>query len=119
MNKSALTMARVIFGLVVSMGTKAVAQNHLISRDSLAKNMDQHLVQELIDQQILLSSQKSDYYFLNKEKVMTIFQESNDQELIQFMKALEQLVSGSSEVNIKNPNEMVLTTQDRGNLQKM
>lgn len=119
MKKSSANISKALLALLVSVGTKALAQNSVVTVDVLVKsNLPQQNIQELINEEILLKTQSTQHFILNNEKVAAIINESGDQELIQFMQVLQDLAADSSKVSIKKLNEMILSTQDRGGLQK-
>lgn len=108
-------LVKSLLALLMSCGTKAFAQSHAISKQTLIKsNLDRATVKELLDEKILLRSKNNDELILNNVKIAEVLHQSNDQEVIQFLNWLKIMSIGKTDIKLKKPGGMVFSTQDGG-----
>lgn len=115
MKKQSALIKKAVFGLLVTLGSQAFAKDHVVTLETLQKNkIDEQVIQDLIDEKILLTTQIEGRYLLNDKKVDAIVETCEDKELKEFVLWLKSIVEDDSEVSTQKPGGMVITSQDGG-----
>jgi hypothetical protein len=106
---------KAIFGLVLAMGSSAFANVRFVSVQTLLENdIDSDTIQEMVDNKILLLTSTNGRYLVNSPKIEQIIAASDDKELKNFLVFLKSVVGEESDVQIKTPGGMIITSQDGG-----
>jgi hypothetical protein len=117
MKNQSTQIKKVVFGLIIALGTQAFAKNNLISVETLRKNqLDDQTIQELINQRILLMTRIDGQFSLNIKKVDDVVQTSDNQEMKEFVLWLKSVVEDSTDVTPQKPGGMTISSQDGGNV---
>lgn len=115
MKKQSALIKKAVFGLLVTLGSQAFAKDHVVTLETLQKNkIDEQVIQDLIDEKILLTTQIEGRYLLNDKKVDAIVETCEDKELKEFVLWLKSIVEDDSEVSTQKLGGMVITSQDGG-----
>ncbi len=118
MSKSKIEISNVLAGLIMIVGTKAVAQSYYVRSHTLEQILDAKTIAELVRWQVLLPNSTSDRFQYNSSQVIALLDNSSDPEADAFMSWLRTEVEKESIVNLRNSSEMQISTQDRDPRQK-
>jgi hypothetical protein len=118
MSKSKMELSRAMAGIIMLVGTKAVAANHFVRMYTLEKILDSGTISELVKSEILLPTPTSDRFQFNNNQVVAVLKESQDPETVEFMNWLRSEVEKESSVDFKKAVDMQRSTQDRDPRQK-
>jgi len=115
MKKPSARIKKAILGLAMTMGSSAYAKVSFISAQTLLANeVDPITIQEMVDIKILLPTSVEGRFLINSFKIEKVIAASDDQELKDFLIFLKSVVGEDSEVQIKSPGGMIITSQDGG-----
>lgn len=116
MKKQSTKLTQAMLGLMVSLGSQALAKNQVVTAETLKNNLEIQTIQELIDEKILLRTNIQDRFELNNQKISIILETSEDHELKLFVQWLKSIVGEDSEVKTQKPGGMVISSQDGGSV---
>ncbi len=113
MSKSKREISKAVAGIIMIVGTQAVASGHYVKTSTLERVLDRGTINELVNREVLLPTSISDRFQFNRDQVITILNQSEDPETAEFMKWLLNEVQKESKAGLKKIGDMQLSTQDR------
>ena len=117
MNKPSTKLTKSILALTMSLGAQAFAKNQVVTTEMLLRNnVEKQTIQDLVDEKILLITNFKDHFELNGQKISIILQTSDNAELKEFVEWLRSIVGSDAQVNSRDSGDMVISSQDGGNI---
>lgn len=113
MRRQSTNFKKAILGIMTTVVSMPAIACHLISVEALqSKSLSEQDIEVLIDEKVLLKTEVSNQFSINKDRIDILIQESGDQELQSFVKWLKNMMDSNTDVNNPVCDEMVLSTQD-------
>lgn len=117
MKKQSTKLTKAVFGLMMALGSQALAKNQVVTAETLIKNnVDVLSIQELINAEILLKTAFRNRFELNDQKITVIIETSENEELKQYVLWLKSIVGSDSQVCPKDSGDMTVSSQDGGGM---
>lgn len=113
MKKKTMKLKGAIVGVLSALISIPALSCNMIKLETLtAQNLSEQDIQILIDESVLQTTEESNQFLINQEKIEDAVQAIDDQELRNFLDILRMAVSSNTNVNNPSCDDMVISTQD-------
>lgn len=113
MKQQSTNFKKAILALMTTVVSMPALACHLISVEALQhKNLSEQDIEVLMAEKILSKTEVANQFFIDKDRIEVLIQDSKDQELQGFLKWLKNMMDSNTDVNNPVCDEMVLSTQD-------